>query len=149
MQGWGGEALLDSYDAERRPVFASTIDDFIAKAIETDRQFLATHSPERDADDFKAAWQARASGAVGEVHAFEPNYEGSPVIVDGVGRASAAPGVHIASRRAPAITWHRPGSRRVAMCTSSWAMATHCWPSVRRTARWRPCARRRRRSSCR
>jgi 2-polyprenyl-6-methoxyphenol hydroxylase-like FAD-dependent oxidoreductase len=80
LQGWGGPALLDAYDAERRPVFRSTIDDFIAKSIETDRRFLETHSPERDAPGFARAVQARAQGAVGEVHAFEPHYEGSPLV---------------------------------------------------------------------
>lgn len=80
LQGWGGAALLDSYDAERRPVFASTIRDFIAKSIETDREFLASHDPQRDLPEFEAQWQRRASGAVGEVHAFEPHYEGSPVV---------------------------------------------------------------------
>lgn len=80
LQGWGDDALLDSYDAERRPVFASTIDDFIAKSIETDRAFLEAFDPARDAAAFEAAWAERSQGAVGEVHAFEPNYEGSPVV---------------------------------------------------------------------
>ena len=80
LQGWGDDALLDSYDAERRPVFASTIDDFIAKSIETDRAFLEAFDPARDAAAFEAAWTERSQGAVGEVHAFEPNYEGSPVV---------------------------------------------------------------------
>lgn len=80
LQGWGGAALLDSYDAERRPVLASTIDDFIAKSIENDRAFLATFDPQRDPAAFEQAVKARAQGAVGEVHAFEPNYEGSPVV---------------------------------------------------------------------
>jgi hypothetical protein len=80
LQGWGGADLLDSYDAERRPVFASTIQDFIAKSIETDGDFLAHFDPEQDQAAFEAAWQARSQGAVGEVHAFEPNYEGSPVV---------------------------------------------------------------------
>jgi 2-polyprenyl-6-methoxyphenol hydroxylase-like FAD-dependent oxidoreductase len=83
LQGWGDEALLDSYDAERRPVFRSTVDDFIAKSIENDRDFLASFSPERDPVAFERAWQARAQGAVGEVHAFEPNYEGSPIVMRG------------------------------------------------------------------
>jgi hypothetical protein len=61
-------------------VFASTIRDFIAKSIETDREFLASHDPQRDLPEFEAQWQRRASGAVGEVHAFEPHYEGSPVV---------------------------------------------------------------------
>ncbi|MDM0045928.1 FAD-dependent monooxygenase [Variovorax dokdonensis] len=94
LQGWGGERLLDSYDAERRPVFDSTIGDFIAKSIESDDQFLARHDPAVDKDAFEAAWQARAQGAVGEVHAFEPNYEGSPVVWDSAGRSSSAKGSH-------------------------------------------------------
>jgi hypothetical protein len=80
LQGWGDDALLDSYDLERRPVFASTIDDFIAKSIETDRDFLDAFDPLRDPDAFNTAWAERSQGAVGEVHAFEPNYEGSPVV---------------------------------------------------------------------
>jgi 2-polyprenyl-6-methoxyphenol hydroxylase-like FAD-dependent oxidoreductase len=80
LQGWGEDALLDSYDAERRPVFKSTIDDFIAKSIETDREFLESFSPDRDLVAFEKALQARAQGAIAEVHAFEPNYEGSPVV---------------------------------------------------------------------
>jgi 2-polyprenyl-6-methoxyphenol hydroxylase-like FAD-dependent oxidoreductase len=80
LQGWGGQALLDSYDSERRPVFASTARDFIGRSIETDRAFLRAHDPQRDRADFEAAWQARADGAAGEVNAFEPNYEGSPVV---------------------------------------------------------------------
>ena len=80
LQGWGNAKLLDSYDAERRPVFKSTVDDFIAKSIKTDGDFLETFSPERDRTAFEQALQARAQGAVGEVHAFEPNYEGSPVV---------------------------------------------------------------------
>ncbi|MES2189758.1 MAG: FAD-dependent monooxygenase [Pseudomonadota bacterium] len=91
LQGWGGEGLLDSYDAERRPVFRSTIDDFIAKSIEDDRSFLDAHDPERDRGAFEAAWQQRAAGVVGEVNSFEPNYEGSPVVwpVDGHAACSA------------------------------------------------------------
>ena len=102
LQGWGDAALLDSYDAERRPVFKSTIDDFIAKSIETDREFLASHSPERDPVAFEQALQARAQGAVGEVHAFEPHYEGSPVVWRPAGeqRVSSAKGSHRFEARA-------------------------------------------------
>jgi 2-polyprenyl-6-methoxyphenol hydroxylase-like FAD-dependent oxidoreductase len=96
LQGWGGDALLDSYDAERRPVFASTIKDFIAKAIETDHQFLDAYDPAQDQAAFEQKWNERAQGAVGEVHAFEPNYEGSSVVLDGdrEGRVSSAKGSH-------------------------------------------------------
>lgn len=80
LQGWGNDALLDSYDAERRPVFASTINDFIAKSIETDCAFLEAFDPERDPSAFEKSWHERSQGAIGEVHAFEPHYEGSPVV---------------------------------------------------------------------
>ena len=102
LQGWGGEHLLDTYDAERRPVFKSTIDDFIAKSIDTDRDFLETFSPDRDPVAFEQALQARAKGAVGEVHAFEPNYEGSPLVSrsGGVGGVSSAKGSHRFEARA-------------------------------------------------
>lgn len=89
LRGWGGEDLLDSYDAERRPVFASTARDFIEKAIASDRDFLGRCDPERDRDAFEREWGARANGAREEINAFEPNYEGSPVIADGSGTPSA------------------------------------------------------------
>lgn len=100
LQGWGGDALLDSYEAERRPVFASTIDDFIARSIEEDRRFLEAHDPARHRAAFEAAWKARAQGAVGEVHAFEPHYEGSPVVWPGEGAACSAKGAHRFEARA-------------------------------------------------
>ncbi|HBH37720.1 MAG TPA: monooxygenase [Curvibacter sp.] len=107
LQGWGSDALLDSYHPERHGVFASTARDFIARSIEVDRAFLEAYAPERDRPAFEQAWQARSQGAVGEVHAFEPHYEGSPVIVaecpgasggsaQGSHRYAARPGHHLA-----------------------------------------------------
>ncbi|MDH3263261.1 MAG: FAD-dependent monooxygenase [Paracoccaceae bacterium] len=87
LQGWAGAALLDSYDAERRPVFASTAKDFVERFIREDRAFLKDFIPKRDPEAFARAWYARNEGAT-EVFAFEPNYEGSP-IVGGPGRPSA------------------------------------------------------------
>lgn len=81
LQGWGSQDLLDSYDSERRPVFESTARDFIVRAIDTDQKFLREFHPESDRDAFEAAWTSRGAGAVGEVHAFEPHYEGSPVVI--------------------------------------------------------------------
>ena len=59
IQGWGDEALLDSYYAERRPVFASTARDFIERFITEDRAFLETYNPDRDRAAFEAAWHSR------------------------------------------------------------------------------------------
>ena len=81
LEGWADAKLLDTYDAERRLVFRSTIDDFIAKSIKSDGDFLEAYSPDRDLQAFESALKERASGAVSEVHAFEPNYEGSPIIL--------------------------------------------------------------------
>ncbi|OQW54875.1 MAG: monooxygenase [Proteobacteria bacterium SG_bin9] len=100
LQGWGGEGLLDSYDAERKPVFASTARDFIEKSIVDDRDFLRAHDPEKDRSDFEVAWKERQSGARSEVHAFEPNYEGSPVVCGSPGAVSSSIGSHAYSARA-------------------------------------------------
>ncbi len=102
LQGWAGEALLASYSAERQPVFASTMRDFIAQSIETDKAFLATFDPMRDKPAFEQAWQERSQGAIGEVHAFEPHYEGSPVVFhEGAGsHFSSAKGSHRFEARA-------------------------------------------------
>jgi 2-polyprenyl-6-methoxyphenol hydroxylase-like FAD-dependent oxidoreductase len=100
LRGQGGEALLDSYDRERRPVFESTARDFIARAIETDREFLHAHHPDRDRQAFEAAWAARGAGAVGEVNAFEPHYEGSPAVPGTAGAGGSAVGRHAFEARA-------------------------------------------------
>ncbi len=121
LQGWGGETLLDSYDRERRPVFASTARDFIAKSIETDRQFLRTFDPEQDRDAFEQAWQGRSAHAVGEVHAFEPNYEGSPIVAESdhaAAQGGSAIGTHTFRARAghhlaPALLSQRFQGRNV------------------------------------
>ncbi|MFL5286943.1 MAG: FAD-dependent monooxygenase [Rhodopila sp.] len=105
LKGWGGAGLLDSYTAERQPVFASTARDFIERSIQVDREFLAAYSPDSDRAVFEQAWAERQSGARSEVDLFEPHYEGS-AIVEGVphGRCSAVgshmfvarPGHHLA-----------------------------------------------------
>ncbi|MBO4228516.1 FAD-dependent monooxygenase [Bradyrhizobium neotropicale] len=100
LQGWGGSGLLDSYDAERRPVFASTARDFIEKSIFDDRDFLRRHNPSVDRADFEAAWRERQSGARTEVNAFEPNYEGSPIVFGPPGAVSSAIGSHGYAARA-------------------------------------------------
>jgi 2-polyprenyl-6-methoxyphenol hydroxylase-like FAD-dependent oxidoreductase len=99
----GSERLLDSYDEERRPVFASTATDFIERFIREDREFLERWNPDDDEAAFRQAWERRNEGA-SEVTAFEPNYEGSSVIIGKGGRPSASgrheflarPGHHLA-----------------------------------------------------
>lgn len=100
LQGWGGNDLLDSYDAERKPVFASTARDFIEKSIVDDRDFLRRHNPDNDGAAFADALKERQSGARSEVHAFEPNYEGSPVVCGLPGAVSSSIGAHTYPARA-------------------------------------------------
>jgi 4-hydroxyisophthalate hydroxylase len=100
LQGWGGPALLDSYDAERQPVFASTARDFIEKSIFSDRDFLRRHDPARDRAEFEKVWHERQSGARDEVNIFEPNYEGSPIVFGPPGGVSSAVGSHAYAARA-------------------------------------------------
>jgi 2-polyprenyl-6-methoxyphenol hydroxylase-like FAD-dependent oxidoreductase len=94
LQGWGGDRLLESYHDERHAVFASTARDFIAKSIEQDRDFLATHDPAVDADGFAAEWARRATGAQTEVQFFQPNYRGSAVVCGAYGAVSDAVAPH-------------------------------------------------------
>jgi len=100
LAGWGGPALLDSYDAERRPVFASTARDFIEKAIRSDKEFLDAFDPARDRAAFEANWSRRAALARSEVGEFEPNYEGSPAVWGPPGASCSALGSHAFAARA-------------------------------------------------
>jgi len=100
LQGWAGQRLLDSYSEERQPVFASTARDFIVNFIEADRTFLRAYDPARDRAAFEQAWAARASGVSDEIHSFEPNYEGSPLVVGSAGGPTSAVGDHSFKARA-------------------------------------------------
>ena len=99
LQGWASPELLDSYTAERQPVFASTARDFIEKSIHADRDFLATYNPAVDLPAFEEKWRERGSGAKIEVGAFEPHYEGSPVVWGEPGAVCSAVGRHAYTAR--------------------------------------------------
>jgi len=100
MQGWGGEALLDSYSAERQPVFRDVAEHFIAARIRQEGDFLARHDPARDRDDFERAWNEHEGDLGKRVHRYEPNYEGSPVVFGPTGGKSGAIGDHSFAARA-------------------------------------------------
>jgi 2-polyprenyl-6-methoxyphenol hydroxylase-like FAD-dependent oxidoreductase len=112
FEGWAGPSLLDSYEEERRPVFQSTARDFIAKAIEDDRDFLRRFDPVRDPDLFTREWNKRGSGATAEVNSFEPNYEGSSIVWGPKGASSSAVGKHDAIARPGHHLTPRPLSSR-------------------------------------
>jgi len=100
LRGWGGEALLASYSLERQPVFKETGEDFIAARIEQDRQFLERFSPERDRAAFERAWRERETDSAASVQQYEPNYEGSPVVIGPPGGRCGARGTHSFAARA-------------------------------------------------
>jgi 2-polyprenyl-6-methoxyphenol hydroxylase-like FAD-dependent oxidoreductase len=93
LQGWGGEALLDSYSEERRPIFLETGEKVIAGGIERDHAFLEKYSPERDRAAFEEAWREMAAGSPG-AQAYEPHYEGSSVILGPPGASCGIEGSH-------------------------------------------------------
>ncbi len=96
LAGYGGPGLLDSYEAERRPVFASTATQFIEQFIKDDRAFINAHDPARDTADFEAAWARRATGAAGSgIGGFRPHYSGSPLVIGAAETAPSAVGQHV------------------------------------------------------
>lgn len=105
FEGWGSEGLLDSYGAERQPVFRSTAADFIEKMIDSQRDFLTNHDPTVDLTDFKRAWEERKRRSSMGVSDFEPHYEGSPIVwapgtpsAVGSHEFTARPGHHLPPR---------------------------------------------------
>jgi 2-polyprenyl-6-methoxyphenol hydroxylase-like FAD-dependent oxidoreductase len=108
LQGWGGEALLDSYTEERRPIFVETGHEMIEGWIERDREWLETNDPAKDKAGFEMAWQQHRLASSGRVQFYEPHYEGSSVVEGLAGAAcsihgshslQAQPGHHLAPRR--------------------------------------------------
>jgi 4-hydroxyisophthalate hydroxylase len=94
LQGWGTDALLQSYSIERRPVFWETAADFITSRIKRDAEFLDRYNPDKDLQEFEAAWKTRESDIGSRFQEYEPNYEGSPVIFGPAGGVNSARGVH-------------------------------------------------------
>ncbi|MGB6619675.1 MAG: FAD-dependent monooxygenase, partial [Xanthobacteraceae bacterium] len=75
LQGWGSDALLQSYTTERQPIFMETGRDFIAAGIQRDEIFLDRYSPDRDRGEFERAWTDHAGAAAPRVLTYEPHYE--------------------------------------------------------------------------
>jgi 2-polyprenyl-6-methoxyphenol hydroxylase-like FAD-dependent oxidoreductase len=97
LDGWGGDALLDSYSEERQPVFAETGEGIVA-GIRRDDEFLQRYDPARDRDEFEAAWSKRTTGdAAGP--SYEPNYEGSSVVLGRPGSRIGVSGSHTFTAR--------------------------------------------------
>ncbi len=100
LQGWGGDALLQSYSEERRAIFKETAESFITARIDDDAALLARYSPECDAAEFARAWQTIDDSVSARIMTYEPNYEGSPVIMGPPNGVSSARGEHMFKARA-------------------------------------------------
>ena len=98
LRGWGGPALLDSYTAERRPVFVGT-GQAITDGIADDRAFLARYSPQRERAEFEHAWSGLTSGETAPP-SYEPHYEGSPIVWGAPDAACGVRGKHTFEARA-------------------------------------------------
>jgi 2-polyprenyl-6-methoxyphenol hydroxylase-like FAD-dependent oxidoreductase len=94
LEGWGGDALLDSYSQERRPVFRDIGEEIIAAGIRHERRFLEENSPEPDPEAFRKAFVDLANGFGRLLKRYEPHYEGSPVVVGPPGATISALGEH-------------------------------------------------------
>ncbi len=100
LAGWGGDALLRSYDEERRPVFQDIAENFIAARIKADNEFLTRYNPDRDRAEFEHEWARRESDLGDRFQAYETNYEGSPVIDGPPNGTCSAHGQHLFKARA-------------------------------------------------
>jgi 4-hydroxyisophthalate hydroxylase len=98
LDGWGGPGLLDSYEQERRPVFAET-GEVITEGIERDRAFLERYSPRRNRREFELAWSGMTGGETAPPW-YEPHYEGSPIVWGPPGSACSVRGQHTFEARA-------------------------------------------------
>ena len=99
LQGWGGDGLLRSYGEERRPVFEETAEDFIAKRIKREGELLNRYSPESNKAAFEEIWRQFGTDIGWRVQNYEPNYEGSPVVMGPPGGVCSAHGDHLVLAR--------------------------------------------------
>jgi len=100
LNGWGSDALLETYTEERRPIFKETAEDFIEAGIQKDKEFLARYSPGRDRAEFERGWKELANDAGPRVLSYEPNYEGSSIVFGPPHGKSSAHGTHTFAARA-------------------------------------------------
>ena len=100
LQGWGGDALLESYGLERQAVFSDVGEDIIGGWIAGDRAFLEKYSPEVDREAFEREWVEVTKEYGKRLRDFEPHYEGSPVVLGPPDGVISAHGEHTFSARA-------------------------------------------------
>jgi 2-polyprenyl-6-methoxyphenol hydroxylase-like FAD-dependent oxidoreductase len=99
LKGWGGDRLLSSYGEERRPVFEETAEDFIAARIKREGELLNRATPETNKAEFEAIWRQFGTDIGWRVQNYEPNYEGSSVVMGPPGAVCSAHGDHLVVAR--------------------------------------------------
>ena len=92
LKGYGGERLLDSYDAERRPVFKQIGEEFIAERISWEGEIINRHDPAKEPEAFKKDWAELKESSGPIILNYEPNYEGSDVVFGPAGGVTQARG---------------------------------------------------------
>ena len=139
LDGWGGPALLDSYQFERRPIQERVIREATANMAVTSPELLADNL---DADDAAGERARRAAGERiqqakrPEFHSLELvlgiRIEDSPVIA----REPDAEAPAGARQEGPSRghCCRTPGSARAGRCTTSSARGSRCWCAVRAPA---------------
>ena len=100
LQGWGGDALLESYSLERQAIFRDVGEDIIGGWIASDRAFLEKHSPDTDREAFEREWVEVTKEYGRRLRDFEPHYEGSPVVLGPPDGVISAHGEHTFTARA-------------------------------------------------
>jgi 2-polyprenyl-6-methoxyphenol hydroxylase-like FAD-dependent oxidoreductase len=100
LEGWGSDALLESYGLERQAIFRDVGEDIIGGLIRDDREFLEQYSPEIDRQTFERQFKEVTGGFGRRLRTFEPHYEGSPVVVGPPGGVISAHGSHTFTARA-------------------------------------------------
>jgi hypothetical protein len=71
-----------------------TTEGMIKGGIEEDRDFLNRYRPEKDLEEFKTAWKALEAHGGARQQAYEPHYEGSPVVMGPPGAQSSIHSKH-------------------------------------------------------
>ncbi len=114
LDGWGGPALLDSYELERRPLQRRVIEEAVANMSVLPRELLVE---DLESDDDAGERARLLAGAriqetkAAEFHSLElvldASYEGSPITVADEPRDDAAPGARAGARLPHA--WLSPG----------------------------------------
>ena len=121
LQGWGGDALLDSYEAERRPVHKTVIEEALANhAIlganlwrdELEDATAAGDAARKELGEHISATKVREFHTLGTV--LGVGYEGSPIVAAEDGPAPERDGGSIGRPRVPA-TWRRTRGSRTAV----------------------------------